>query len=79
MLSTVLNSERAIEVNIEMMRLCATARDVLSNAELSRRLGALESKYDSQFKIVFDARRKLMSSSVRHYKEIGFRSQSVKK
>jgi ORF6N domain len=80
MLSSVLNSERAIQVNIEIMRAFVKLRQMLSsNAELSRRLDELESKYDRQFKIVFDAIRQLMSPPVRDRKEIGFRSRSVKK
>jgi len=80
MLSSVLNSERAIQVNIEIMRAFVKLRQMLaSNAELSRRLDELESKYDRQFKVVFDAIRKLMSPPVRDRKEIGFRSRSVKK
>ena len=80
MLSSVLNSERAIQVNIEIMRAFVKLRQMLaSNAELSRRLDELESKYDRQFKVVFDAIRKLMSPAVRDRKEIGFRSRSVKK
>jgi hypothetical protein len=63
MLSTVLNSERAILVNIEIMRAFVKLRQILaSNGELSLRLDELESKYDKQFS-----------------KEIGFRSRSVKK
>ncbi len=80
MLSSVLNSERAIQVNIEIMRAFVKLRQMLaSNAELSRRLDELESTYDHQFKVVFDAIRKLMSPPVRDRKEIGFRSRSVKK
>jgi len=80
MLSSVLNSERAIQVNIEIMRAFVKLRQMLaSNAELSRRLDELESKYDRQFKVVFDAIRKLMSPPVRDRKEIGFRSRSVMK
>ena len=45
-----------------------------SNTELARRLDELESKYDKQFKIVFDAIRKLMATPARDRKEIGFRS-----
>lgn len=76
MLSSVLNSERAVQVNIEIMRAFIRLRQMLlSNAELSRRLGDLESKYDRQFKVVFDAIRKLMASPVRDGKEIGFRSK----
>lgn len=59
MLSSVLNSERAIHVNIEIMRAFVRLRQMLaSNAELSRRLDELESKYDRQFKVVFDPTRR---------------------
>jgi len=62
MLSSVLNSERAIKVNIEIMRAFVRLRQILaSNKELARRLDALEKKYDAQFKIVFDAIRQLMA------------------
>ena len=77
MLSSVLNSERAISVNIEIMRAFVKLRQLLaSNAELARRLEELESKYDKQFKIVFDAIRQLMAKPGKDRKEIGFRSQS---
>ena len=80
MLSSVLRSKRAITVNIEIMRAFVMLRQMLaSNKELSRRLDELESKYDNQFKVVFDAIRQLMSPAVRNRKEIGFRSRSVKK
>lgn len=80
MLSSVLNSERAIQVNIEIMRAFVKLRQMLaSSAELSQRLNELESKYDRQFKVVFDAIRQLMSPPVRDRKEIGFRSRPVKK
>ena len=80
MLSTVLNSERAILVNIEIMRAFVKLRQMLaSNAELSRRLEKLEGKYDKQFRVVFDAIRQLMTTPVRDRKQIGFRSRSVKK
>ena len=80
MLSSVLNSECAVAVNIEIMRTFVKLRQMLaSNAELGRRLDELESKYDKQFKIVFDAIRHLMATPVVNQKEIGFRSRSVKK
>ena len=80
MLSSVLNSERAILVNIEIMRAFVKLREMLaSNAELSRQLNELESKYDRQFRVVFDAIRQLMAMPVRNRKEIGFHSRSVKK
>ena len=80
MLSSVLRSKRAITVNIEIMRAFVKIRQILaSNAELSRRLDELESKYDKQFKVVFDAIRHLMATPVRNRKEIGFRPRSAKK
>ncbi len=80
MLSTALLSKRAISVNIEIMRAFVKLRQMFaSNAELSRRLDELESKYDKQFRIVFDAIRQLMSAPRSNRKEIGFRSRAVKK
>lgn len=80
MLSSVLNSARAVLVNIEIMRAFVKLRQMLaSNAELSRRLDELESKYDRQFRVVFDAIRQLMATPARGRKEIGFRSRAVKK
>lgn len=56
MLSSVLKSERAIEVNIAIMRAFVTLRQMLaSNAELARKLERMENKYDERFKIVFEA------------------------
>jgi len=74
MLSSVLNSTRAVQVNIEIMRAFVKLRQMLSsNAVLSRRLDELERKYDRQFKVVFDAIRKLMSLPQPAHKQIGFR------
>jgi hypothetical protein len=62
------------------MRAFEKLRQMLaSNAELARRLDEPESKYDKQFRVVFDAIRQLMATPVRHRKQIGFRSRSVKK
>jgi hypothetical protein len=62
MLSSVLRSPRAVQVNIEIMRAFVRLRRMLgSNEELARKLAALERKYDSQFKTVFDAIRQLMA------------------
>jgi len=62
MLSSILNSERAIKVNIEIMRAFVRLRQILaSNKELAKRLDELEKKYDAQFKVVFDAIRQLMA------------------
>ncbi len=75
MLSSVLRSERAVQVNIEIMRAFSRLRQMLQqNAELARRLAALEKKYDAQFRVVFDAIRDLMTPPVRARRPIGFRS-----
>jgi len=74
MLSSVLKSERAIQVNIEIMRSFVRLRAMLSsNAELSHRLDELEGKYDRHFKVVFDAIRQLMLPPRSDRKQIGFR------
>ena len=63
MLSSVLKSRRAVLVNIEIMRAFVRLRQILSaNADLASKLEALESKYDAQFKVVFDAIRELMTT-----------------
>ena len=73
MLSTILNSERAIQVNIEIMRAFVRLRQLLaSNDRLARKLEALEKKYDAQFKIVFDAIRQLMTPPEPKKRKIGF-------
>ena len=62
MLSSVLRSERAVRVNIEIMRAFVQLRQILSShADLAHKLAALEKKYDAQFKVVFDAIRELMA------------------
>ena len=74
MLSSVLRSDRAIAVNIEIMRTFVKLRSMLeSNKELAQQLANLEKKYDAQFRAVFDAIRELMSpSEVTKKKPIGF-------
>jgi len=62
MLSSVLNSPRAVQVNIQIMRTFAKLREIMSqHKDLARKLEALERKYDAQFKVVFDAIRQLMA------------------
>jgi hypothetical protein len=76
MLSSVLNSKRAVQVNIAIMRVFVKLREMIaSNKELSRRLDKLEEKYDVQFKVVFDAIRELMTPSVPNKSKIGFRRE----
>ena len=74
MLSSVLRSERAIHVNVEIMRAFVRLRQMLaSNADLARKLATLEKKYDAQFKIVFDAIRELMTpADPKKKRPIGF-------
>jgi hypothetical protein len=62
MLSSVLNSPRAVQVNIQIMRTFAKLREIISqHKDLGRRLDDLEKKYDAQFRVVFDAIRQLMA------------------
>ena len=73
MLSSVLRSPRAVQVNIAIMRTFVRLREMLlSNAELARKLAALENKYDAQFKVVFDAIRELMLPPDPPRRQIGF-------
>ena len=73
MLSSVLNSDRAIEVNIQIMRAFVKLREMLStHKDLARKLADMEKKYDTQFKVVFDAIRQLMTPDVPKKGKIGF-------
>jgi len=73
MLANVLNSERAAQTSVQVVRAFVRLRQMLaSNAELARKLEALEKKYDRQFKVVFDAIRQLISPPVPKRREIGF-------
>ncbi len=74
MLSSVLRSKRAIQVNIAIMRAFVRLRQMLaSNKDLARRLDELERKHDDQFRVVFDAIRELMAPTPEKPKErIGF-------
>ena len=74
MLSSVLHSTQAVQVNIEIMRTFVRLRRMLSShADLAERLEVLEQKYDSQFRAVFDAIRQLMTSDVSEKDSIGFK------
>jgi hypothetical protein len=73
MLSSVLRSPRAVAVNIEVMRTFVRLREMLStDADLARKLATLEKKYDSQFRMVFDAIRELMTPPAKSRHRIGF-------
>lgn len=74
MLSSVLNSERAVKVNIQIMRVFVNLRAMLlTHKKLSDKLDKLEKKYDAQFQVVFEAIRKLMEPPPEKQKpKIGF-------
>ncbi len=79
MLSSVLNSDRAIEVNVQIMRTFVKLREMLStHKDLARKLADMEKKYDAQFKVVFDAIRQLMKPNEPKKKPIGFRREPEK-
>ena len=78
MLSSVLRSKRAVQVNIEIMRAFVRLREMIaSNKELAKRLDELEKKYDSQFKSVFDAIRQIMTPGIPR-RRIGFHREESK-
>jgi hypothetical protein len=83
MLSSVLNSNRAIEVNIQIMRAFVKLREmIVSHKDLAHKLNELEKKYDSQFQIVFEAIRQILEVEEKPKKKIGFlvkESQAVYK
>lgn len=77
MLSSVLKSQRAVQVNIQIMRTFVRLREMLaSNDKLIERLNKLEEKYDEKFKRVFSAFRQLIDAPAVKKKPIGFRRQS---
>lgn len=74
MLSSVLRSSRAVQVNIEIMRTFIRLRQILSsNVELAKKLDMLEKKYDAQFRVVFEAIRRLMLPPEANKRPLGFR------
>ena len=80
MLSSVLRSKRAVQVNIEIMRTFVRLRQMLaSHADLARWLEELEKKYDHNFRMVFDAIRQLMTPPAASKKApIGFHAGRTK-
>lgn len=78
MLSSVLKSKRAVQVNIAIMRAFVRLREMIaSHKDLARRLNELEKKYDKQFKMVFDAFRELMAPATTR-RRIGFQRERSK-
>lgn len=74
MLSSVLRSSRAVQVNIQIMRTFVQIRQLIgSNKEIALRIDELENRYDHQFKIIFDAIRELMTPAEPKKNPVGFR------
>ena len=79
MLSSVLNSDRAIQVNIQIMRTFTKLREMLStHDDLRRKVEAMERKYDRQFKVVFDAIKQLIDIESKPKRKIGFEVKEPK-
>jgi hypothetical protein len=75
MLSSVLQSGRAIRVNIEIMRVFVRLRTLpTTRVELAVKLSSLERKYDAQFQVVFDVIQKLMKPESPPKRRIGFKA-----
>jgi len=80
MLSSVLRSKQAVQVNIEIMRAFVRLRRMLaSHADLARKLADLENRYDARFRVVFEAIRQLMAEPEAPRGQIGFRRSETKR
>jgi hypothetical protein len=74
MLSSVLNSEQAIQVNVEIIRTFVRLREIISShRDLEKKLEALECKYDGKFKAIFEAIRQIMNPCSGPKRKIGIR------
>lgn len=73
MLSSVLNSERAIQVNIQIMRTFTKLKEIImTHKDLQKKIEDMERKYDQQFKVVFDAIKQLLTPPEKPKRQIGF-------
>lgn len=73
MLSSVLNSKRAIQVNIQIMLTFTKLREMMmTHIELKRKIEEMEKRYDHQFAIVFEAIKKLLEPPEKPKRKIGF-------
>ena len=76
MLANVLNSARAANTSVLVVRTFVRLRRILAlNGNLARKLDALERKYDSQFRVIFEAIRELMAPPAPKRREIGFHAR----
>ena len=74
MLSSILNSERAILVNVEIIRTFTKLREMIENhKDLKKKIEEMESKYDKQFQMVFEAIKQLIEEPVKSKRRVGFR------
>jgi hypothetical protein len=79
MLSGILNSDKAIQVNIAIMRAFVQLRKLISsNKELSEKLSRIEKKYDEQFRLVFEALRQIIQKESEPRKRIGYKDYDEK-
>ncbi|MEW6102985.1 MAG: hypothetical protein AB1630_04065 [bacterium] len=77
MLSSVLNSERAIQVNIQIMRAFGKLREMaIGYVELKKKIEDMEKRYDTQFKVVFDTLKNMIEIPSKEIKKIGFRGKN---
>jgi hypothetical protein len=80
MLSSVLRSKRAIQVNIQIMRAFTQLRQMLStHKDLKRKIESMEKKYDQQFQVVFEAIKQLLTEEGKPKKKIGFTAKEKQK
>lgn len=76
MLSSVLNSERAVQVNIQIIRIFTKLREILlTHKELREKIEEMEKKYNGQFRIIFDVIKKLLENKTKPTQEIGFKER----
>jgi hypothetical protein len=76
MLSSVLTSKRALQVNIQIMRTFAKLREIMaSHTDLREKIEKMEKKYDYNFRVIFDAIKKLIDTPERPKNNIGFRKE----
>mgnify|MGYP001544357606 CR=1 FL=1 len=79
MLSSVLSSKRAIQVNIQIMRAFTKLRVMISShKELQKKLEAMEKRYDEQFRVVFEAIQQLLKEDAKPAKKVGFKIKKEK-
>ena len=73
MLSSVLKSKRAVQVNIQIMRTFTRLREMLAgHKDMQKKIEDMEAKYDKQFRVVFEAIKQLLSEEEKPKKKIGF-------